>query len=235
MTVKQKHVGYNLEWKYKRVELCISWHCKSLQPSAYVPASVWKTILTPTKKRQNFSSVILVFMLRIANWITHDSAPNNSKQSLASICSTFIHESFCAAYRYREITMYLVFLACTSRPVSLPEIIKDSLLVYITWTFPPNILTSSALIKSRCLPSNLKPFWFASALLMAHSTAKLKISDDKASPCFTPFSIRNMTDPAPTRIPLYVPITHISIALTSVMAMPNPIRMLHKTSLLTES
>jgi hypothetical protein len=58
-------------------------------------------------------------------------------------------------------------------------------------------------------------------LLMAYSKEEKKSSGDRASPCFRPFWIGKLSD--------------ILISLTSFMGTPNPIRILYKTSLLTES
>jgi len=71
---------------------------------------------------------------------------------------------------------------------------------------------------------------------MAYSKAKLKSNGDKAPPCFKPFLIGNMSDKfLPTRTVLYVSGRHIFISLTSFMGIPNSLRILYKTFLLTES
>jgi len=47
---------------------------------------------------------------------------------------------------------------------------------------------------------NEMPSWFISTLLMASYKAQLKSNGDKASPCFNPFLIGNMSDKfLPTR------------------------------------
>jgi hypothetical protein len=71
---------------------------------------------------------------------------------------------------------------------------------------------------------------------MAYSKAKLKSSDDKASPCFRPFWIGKLSDKClPIRTLLYVSFKHIFISLTSFMGTPTSVRILYNTSLLTES
>ena len=66
-----------------------------------------------------------------------------------------------------------------------------------------------------------------------HSKTKLKSNGDRASPCFKPFLIGNMSDKFWTL--LYVSVRHIFINLTSFLGIPNSIKILYKTSLLTES
>ena len=71
---------------------------------------------------------------------------------------------------------------------------------------------------------------------MAYSKAKLKSNGDKASPCFKPFLIGNMSDKfLPTWTPLCVSVRHILTSLTSFMGIPNSMRILYKTYLLTKS
>jgi hypothetical protein len=50
--------------------------------------------LTPKKnKRQNYSSVYLnLYIVGQQNWKAKYSAPNNSKHSLSSVCSQFLHQ-----------------------------------------------------------------------------------------------------------------------------------------------
>jgi len=70
---------------------------------------------------------------------------------------------------------------------------------------------------------------------MAYSRAELKYSGDKASPCFKTFLVGNKSEISlPTQTLLYVSFSHIFISLTSVMGMPNSMRILYKTSLLNE-
>jgi hypothetical protein len=69
---------------------------------------------------------------------------------------------------------------------------------------------------------------------MAYSKAKLKSSADKASHCLRPFWIGNpQTNIYLYR--LYVSFKHILISLSSFMGTTNSLRILHNTSLLTES
>jgi hypothetical protein len=71
---------------------------------------------------------------------------------------------------------------------------------------------------------------------MAYSKAELKSNDDGASPCFRPFWIGKLTDKCLLiRTLIYVLFKHILINLTSSMGTPNSMRILYKTSLLTES
>jgi len=51
----------------------------------------------------------------------------------------------------------------------------------------PRVLTSSAQIRSCCVPFSLNPSWCPLALLRAYSKAKLKSNGVKVSPCFKPF------------------------------------------------
>jgi hypothetical protein len=71
---------------------------------------------------------------------------------------------------------------------------------------------------------------------MAFSKSKLKSNGDRASPCFKPFLIRNVSDKfLPARSLLFVAVRHIFISLTSSMGIPDSTRILYKTSVLTES
>ena len=57
---------------------------------------------------------------------------------------------------------------------------------------------------------------FTRTLLMAYSKAKLKTNGDRASPCFKPFQIGNMSDKfSPTRTLHYASVRHTFISLTS--------------------
>jgi hypothetical protein len=70
---------------------------------------------------------------------------------------------------------------------------------------------------------------------MAYSKAKLKSNVDRASPCFKPFLIRNLSDKfLPIRTLLYVSFRHIFINLSCFMEIQNSMGILYKTSLLTE-
>ena len=63
---------------------------------------------------------------------------------------------------------------------------------------------------------------------MAYSKAKLKSNGDRASPCFKPFLIGNMSDKfLPTRTLLYVSVRHIFTSLTSFLGIPNSRRILY--------
>jgi hypothetical protein len=58
---------------------------------------------------------------------------------------------------------------------------------------------------------------------MAYSKVKVKRNGDRASPCFKPFLIGNVSDRClPTRTLLYVSLRHIFINFTSFMGIPNP-------------
>jgi hypothetical protein len=62
-------------------------------------------------------------------------------------------------------------------------------------------------------------------LFMAYPKTKLEINGDKASPCFIPFWIGKLSEN-------YL---HIWTSLTNFMGIPNSMRILYNTSLLTES
>jgi len=66
--------------------------------------------------------------------------------------------------------------------------------------------------------------------------ALLENNDNKTSPSFKPFVIGNMSDKfVPTRTLLHVSFRHIFISLISFIWIPHSLRILYKTSLLTES
>jgi len=70
-------------------------------------------------------------------------------------------------------------------------------------------------------------------VLMAYFIAKLKTNGDKASTCFKPSLIRNMSDKfAYLDSSIGFIHTHF-ISFTSFMSQPNSMRILYKTSLLT--
>jgi hypothetical protein len=70
---------------------------------------------------------------------------------------------------------------------------------------------------------------------MAYSKVKLQSNEDKASSCFKTLLIGNMSDKfLPTHSLLFVSFRHVFIGLTWITAIPNSIRILYKTSLLTE-
>jgi len=58
---------------------------------------------------------------------------------------------------------------------------------------------------------------------MAYSKAKLKSNGNKASPCFKPFLIGNMSDKCLLTV-LQVVFRHIFISLTSFIGIPNSMR-----------
>jgi hypothetical protein len=71
--------------------------------------------------------------------------------------------------------------------------------------------------------------------LMACSNAKLESNGDKASPCFRPFWIRNVSNKGwPIWILLLDSFKHIFISLTSSMSIPKSEWILYSTSLVTE-
>ena len=109
------------------------------------------------------------------------------------------------AFRSQEMTMYLVLSAFSSSPISLLATTKFSTFSCIVCTLPSNILTSSEITRSWCVPFKVKPSWLTWTLLMTYSKAKLKNNSDRASPFFKPFLIWNMSDKfLPTRTLLYV-------------------------------
>jgi hypothetical protein len=72
--------------------------------------------------------------------------------------------------------------------------------------------------------------------LTAYSKAKLEISGDRVSPCFRPFWIRKLSDKCLPILTLpYVSFKHILSNLTRFLGTVYSIRILYKTSLLTES
>ena len=88
-----------------------------------------------------------------------------------------------------------------------------------------------------CLTETYSRVWVGKNLSdMSPIRNGLKSNGDRASPCFKPFLIGNMSDKfLPTRTLLYVSVRHIFITLTSFLGTPNSMRILYKTSLLTES
>jgi hypothetical protein len=66
--------------------------------------------------------------------------------------------------------------------------------------FFPTIFMSSGQAKCWCVPFSYSPSLFSWTFLMAYSKAKLKISHDKASPCFMPFWIGNLSDFCKSRL-----------------------------------
>ena len=64
------------------------------------------------------------------------------------------------------------------------------------------------------VPFNFKPSWFTWTLLMVYSKAKFKSNGDRATPCFKPFLIGNMSDKfLPTRTLVW-----LSMMLTTAKA-----------------
>jgi len=103
--------------------------------------------------------------------------------------------------------------------------------------FSLNNLTSLAETQKVICPiqfqsnSNSSPSW---TFLMQYSKAKLKCKGDNASPCFRPFWIEYESNKClPTRTLLKVWFRHILIRLTSLMAIPNAMRILYNISLLS--
>jgi len=71
---------------------------------------------------------------------------------------------------------------------------------------------------------------------MVYSKPKLNSNGDRASLCFKLFLMGNVSDKfLPTQTLLYISVRHIFISLTIFMGIPNSIRILQKTSHLTES
>jgi hypothetical protein len=66
---------------------------------------------------------------------------------------------------------------------------------------------------------------------MAYSETKLESSGDKASPCFQPFCIGNLTDKClHLQTLLYVSLKDKLISLANFMGTPNSIRILYNSS-----
>jgi hypothetical protein len=77
---------------------------------------------------------------------------------------------------------------------------------------------------------------FSWTILIAYSKENLKISRGNTSPFFRPFWIGKPLDKyLPIRTLLYVLFKYILVYLTSFVGTPNSVRILYKTSLLSES
>jgi len=93
----------------------------------------------------------------------------------------------------RDTVMYLVLSAFHSGPISLLATTTASVFLYSMYTSVQHINIIS-INQSSCVPFNFMPSWFMWTLLMAYSKAKVKSNGNKASPCFKPFLIGNMSD-----------------------------------------
>ena len=66
--------------------------------------------------------------------------------------------------------------------------------------------------------------------------AKVKINGDRSAPCFGPFWMGNASDKRlPVQTLLWVAFKHILINVTSFVGLPTSLRILYKTSFLSES
>jgi hypothetical protein len=127
--------------------------------------------------------------------------------------------------------VYLVFSAFTFRPTSLLLSIRTSVLFLDICYLPTDLYHQHrpAADASHLISISSVSFW---TFLMV----KFKSNDDKASPCFRPFCVRNVSDKyLPIRTLLQVSFKHILISLNIFIGAPNSIRILYNTSLLTES
>ena len=98
------------------------------------------------------------------------------------------------------------------------------------------LLGDATIVDVSGLSINFKPSWFTWTILMAYPKAKFKRNGDKATPFFKPFLRGNLSGKCfPSQTLLEVSFRHIFISLSSFMEIPNSIRTLNKTSLLTES
>jgi len=93
-----------------------------------------------------------------------------------------------------DMTMYLVFISTDFWSTLLTSHYQSLCVFLYSCTLPPTILTSSAQIRSQCVPFNFKPSWFTWTLLMAYCMPKLNSNGNRASPCFRPFLVGNMSD-----------------------------------------
>jgi hypothetical protein len=85
---------------------------------------------------------------------------------------------------------------------------------------------------SAVFKADATPTCFSWTYLMAYSKAKLESSGDKASHCFRPFWIGQLSHKClPIQTSLYLSFKHILISLSSFMATPNSIRILHNTTI----
>jgi hypothetical protein len=91
---------------------------------------------------------------------------------------------FCTAFCWRHITVYLGISALSSRSISLLACDRASLFLFMVFMFSPNILKSSAYVRStglthfRCFPHF---FWTSS---VTYAKGVLERSGYKSSPCF---------------------------------------------------
>jgi hypothetical protein len=100
----------------------------------------------------------------------------------------------------------------------------------------PNKFTSLAETNSSRVSFHFSLRWFSWTFLMAYSKAKLESNGDKASLCFRPFWIGNVSDKcSPMGTLLQVPFQHIAISPSSFVGTPNSMTILYSTSLLTET
>jgi len=111
---------------------------------------------------------------------------SNDLSSLSKLC-------FCPTFWRRNTIIYLIFSVFTCRPTSLLSPDRDYVFFSMILPFLPSIITSSAKTRSWCVPFNSNPSSFSWTFLTTYSKAKLNSNDDKASPCFRLFWIRNAT------------------------------------------
>jgi hypothetical protein len=89
---------------------------------------------------------------------------------------------FCPAFCWWDSSIYSLFSAFIFRPTYVLASVGVS-------TFYSSRFTSLAQSSSWHVPFNFSQTWFCFTFLMTYSKAKLKGSNDKASPCFRPFWI----------------------------------------------
>jgi len=118
--------------------------------SAYVPPSMWATkFRTHTKLTKLTFCVSWSLHLWIAKWKTKDSAPNDSRHSLTSICSRFLckynFDSFGFFARYLNRSILWLLPAIWSRYMIMYSLLADrleippvkSLALHCTGHLPP--------------------------------------------------------------------------------------------------
>jgi len=132
--------------------------------------------------------------------------------------------------------VYLDSADFTFRLISSLEIIKRFVFFCVVYMVPSVVITSSAVTRKWRVQFHFKPsssFW---TFLMAYSKATQQNNSNKTSLDFKPLLVQNMSDKRlPNRTLLQVSFRHIFISITDFIGIPNWMRTLYTTSLLTES
>jgi hypothetical protein len=130
-----------------------------------------------------FLNRILIFLRFFSKYLNSSTL----SRELKSVFTLWLRPAFWS----QDMTTCLVLSAFTSRPISLLPINKVCVVLHSMYSSIPFININS---KRWYVPFNYNPSWFTWTLLMAYSKTKLKSNVDKASPCFKPFLIGNMSD-----------------------------------------